>query len=44
MVGECEQTSGVVVVTDKRRSPIWDYYTAVMLESVLVLETTHQRI
>lgn len=44
MVGECEQTSGVVVVIDQCRSPVWDYYIAVMLESVLVLETTHQRI
>lgn len=44
MVGECEQTSGVVVVTDQCRSPIWDDYVAVIQESVLVLERTHQRI
>lgn len=44
MVGEYEQTSGVVVVIDQGRSPVWDDYITIMLESVLVLQATHQRI
>lgn len=44
VVGECGQTSGVVVVIDQCRSPVWDDYITIMLESVLVLQATHQRI
>lgn len=38
VVRKCEWISGLVVVLYQCRFPVWDDYTAVVLESVLVLE------